>query len=280
MVQDNDNDDTTPKMADRDVKCIVEGDRDGDSKIRDDRQLKNDGDDGGGDRIINTRSTTPVKETKSLSTTAMDTMMTTNGPNSTKTLAPFNPSSQQIIDMALDILDLKSDDVVFDIGCGDGRFLIEAVKHYEGLRCIGIEIDDVFVRRARRTIAADLSPHESSRIEIRHEDALQLLVDGDAHCENDKQSDATTTTTTTKQLSELTLLDDATVLYLFVLPKGIVKLTPLLIEMVKRRSRDVKRSPNSKSLRILSYMFKLHDWEPTKVDKTAKGGLPVYYYEF
>eukprot|EP00529_Nitzschia_sp_RCC80_P028073 CAMPEP_0113458530 /NCGR_PEP_ID=MMETSP0014_2-20120614/9971_1 /TAXON_ID=2857 /ORGANISM="Nitzschia sp." /LENGTH=271 /DNA_ID=CAMNT_0000350059 /DNA_START=1512 /DNA_END=2327 /DNA_ORIENTATION=- /assembly_acc=CAM_ASM_000159 len=266
-----------------DVSCIVEGDGDGDSKIRDGQQLKND--DGGDGGNLNSRPTTPLEETKPLSsTTTTMTAMTANEPNPSKTLAPFNPSSQQIIDMALDTLDLNPNDVVFDIGCGDGRFLIEAVKHYEGLRCIGIEIDKVFVERARQTIANDLSPLERSKIEIRHEDALQLLVDGGGGgdlCENDKDPVATTAT---KQISELTLLDDATVLYLFVLPKGIVKLTPLLIEMVERRRKNrscsSKSNSQSNSLRILSYMFKLHDWEPTKVDRTAKGGLPVYYYEF
>eukprot|EP00529_Nitzschia_sp_RCC80_P032105 CAMPEP_0113521348 /NCGR_PEP_ID=MMETSP0014_2-20120614/44593_1 /TAXON_ID=2857 /ORGANISM="Nitzschia sp." /LENGTH=221 /DNA_ID=CAMNT_0000419303 /DNA_START=805 /DNA_END=1466 /DNA_ORIENTATION=- /assembly_acc=CAM_ASM_000159 len=218
------------------VSCIVEGDGDGDSKVRDGQQLKNDhvGDGDGDGGNLNSRPTTPVEETKPLSTTTITTTMKaaaaraamTNEPNPQKTLAPFNPSSQQIIDMALDTLDLNPNDVVFDIGCGDGRFLIEAVKHYEGLRCIGIEIDKVFVERARQTIANDLSPLERSKIEIRHEDALQLLVDGGGGgdlCENDKDPVATTAT---KQISELTLLDDATVLYLFVLPKGIVKLTP------------------------------------------------------
>ena len=42
-------------------------------------------------------------------------------------LAPFNPSSDEVIDLALDYLDLNSDtDTLIDLGCGDGRLLITA----------------------------------------------------------------------------------------------------------------------------------------------------------
>jgi len=27
-------------------------------------------------------------------------------------------------------------------------------------------------------------------------------------------------------------------------------------------------------------MFKIHDWEATIIDETAKGSCPVYYYDF
>jgi hypothetical protein len=77
-----------------------------------------------------------------------------------------------------------------------------------------------------------------------------------------------------KNVSEHTLMDDATMLYLFVLPKGIVKIMPILTTLVEKRTRDSQR------FRILSYMFKIHDWEPILVDTTAHGGCPVYYYEF
>ena len=42
-------------------------------------------------------------------------------------LAPFNPSSDEVVDLALDYLDLNSDtDTLIDLGCGDGRLLITA----------------------------------------------------------------------------------------------------------------------------------------------------------
>ena len=42
-------------------------------------------------------------------------------------LAPFNPTSTEAIQIALDLLELKDDDVLYDLGCGDGRLLIEVI---------------------------------------------------------------------------------------------------------------------------------------------------------
>jgi hypothetical protein len=205
-------------------------------------------------------------------------------------LAPFNPSSDQIQQKALEMLNLKSNDILFDIGCGDSRLLCFAATNTPGLRCVGIEIDEIYVTRGRDRVKTSKL---ESRIDIRLEDATKISTIPT----NDDDASIPTTTTTNipttksfdkngednndtnegikqKSISDLTLLDDATVLYLFVLPKGIVKLMPILQSLVDKRVRDGKR------FRMLSYMFKIHDWEPKVVDKTAKGGCPVYYYEF
>lgn len=42
-------------------------------------------------------------------------------------LAPFNPTNAQAQHLALDLLSLQEDDVLFDLGCGDARILIAAV---------------------------------------------------------------------------------------------------------------------------------------------------------
>ena len=44
-------------------------------------------------------------------------------------LAPFNPTSTEAIQIALDLLELKDDDVLYDLGCGDGRLLIEVIMN-------------------------------------------------------------------------------------------------------------------------------------------------------
>jgi cyclopropane fatty-acyl-phospholipid synthase-like methyltransferase len=44
-------------------------------------------------------------------------------------LAPFNPTSNEAIQIALDLLELKDDDVLYDLGCGDGRLLIEVIMN-------------------------------------------------------------------------------------------------------------------------------------------------------
>jgi len=44
-------------------------------------------------------------------------------------LAPFNPTSTEAIKIALDLLELKDNDVLYDLGCGDGRLLIEVIMN-------------------------------------------------------------------------------------------------------------------------------------------------------
>lgn len=39
-------------------------------------------------------------------------------------LAPFNPSDPKVVETAIRLLEIQEGDVVYDLGCGDGRFLI------------------------------------------------------------------------------------------------------------------------------------------------------------
>jgi hypothetical protein len=61
-------------------------------------------------------------------------------------LAPFNPTSDQAITYGLELLNLTPADTLYDLGCGDARFLVEATKRCGVKRCIGIEYDAEFVQ--------------------------------------------------------------------------------------------------------------------------------------
>lgn len=57
-----------------------------------------------------------------------------------------------VVKQVVDALALTKDDILADLGCGDGRILIAAVQRY-GCKGIGIEIDPVIVETARRRVA-------------------------------------------------------------------------------------------------------------------------------
>ena len=40
-------------------------------------------------------------------------------------LAPYNPTSIEAIRIALQLLNLRATDTLYDLGCGDGRLLVE-----------------------------------------------------------------------------------------------------------------------------------------------------------
>jgi SAM-dependent methyltransferase len=61
----------------------------------------------------------------------------------------FIPTPQPVVDAMLELAEIKADDVVYDLGSGDGRIVITAAKKY-GATGVGIEIDPALVLRARK----------------------------------------------------------------------------------------------------------------------------------
>ena len=54
--------------------------------------------------------------------------------------APWVPSTRAMVHEMLSLAGVQPDDVVYDLGCGDGRFITTAAREY-GATAIGIEID-------------------------------------------------------------------------------------------------------------------------------------------
>ena len=63
-------------------------------------------------------------------------------------LAPFVPTPHPVVERMLKIAAVGREDVVYDIGCGDGRMVITAAKIY-GARGVGIDIDAAFIEECR-----------------------------------------------------------------------------------------------------------------------------------
>lgn len=60
----------------------------------------------------------------------------------------FAPTRHAIADAMLTLAGVRSDDVVYDLGSGDGRIIMLAAQKY-GARGVGIEIDPALVERSR-----------------------------------------------------------------------------------------------------------------------------------
>ncbi|MEM7115062.1 MAG: class I SAM-dependent methyltransferase [Chloroflexota bacterium] len=54
--------------------------------------------------------------------------------------APWVPTTMREVHKMLQMADVGSNDLVYDLGCGDGRTVVTAARRY-GARAVGIEID-------------------------------------------------------------------------------------------------------------------------------------------
>ena len=61
---------------------------------------------------------------------------------------PFVPTTDEAVQAMLKLADVKKTDVVYDLGCGDGRIVIAAAKSY-GAHAVGIDINPVRIAEAK-----------------------------------------------------------------------------------------------------------------------------------
>ena len=66
-------------------------------------------------------------------------------------IAPFVQTPLEVAKKMLDISKIKSGEVLYDLGCGDGRLIILAAKEI-GAKATGIELREDLIERARTEI--------------------------------------------------------------------------------------------------------------------------------
>jgi protein-L-isoaspartate O-methyltransferase len=99
--------------------------------------------------------------------------LTAAGPSGEqKSLAPYVASPPDVVDRMLKVAGTGPRDVVYDLGCGDGRIVITAAKNF-GARGVGIDIDPALVARAEaNAVAAGVD----DRVAFRVQDAMTADV--------------------------------------------------------------------------------------------------------
>jgi len=76
---------------------------------------------------------------------------------------PYVPTPQDVVDKMLDLARVTPDDVVYDLGSGDGRIVITAVQKF-GAHAVGIEINPDLYRESSAKIK-QLGLDDRARIE-------------------------------------------------------------------------------------------------------------------
>ena len=116
----------------------------------------------------------------------------------------YEPTPRAVVETMLDLAQVVKGDVVYDLGCGDGRIVVAAAKR--GAGGIGIEIDPRLVEWAQANVLAE---RVGDSVQIRNQDLF------------------------------LTDLAPASVIALYILPAMNERLRPILFRDLKVGSRVV-----------------------------------------
>ena len=127
---------------------------------------------------------------------------------SSRSLAPYVPTPQEVVDRMLQLAEVTADDVVYDLGSGDGRIPITAAKTY-GARGVGVDIDPQRIAEANANARRE---GVEDRVEFILGDALETDV------------------------------SDATVVTLYLLSSSNLKLRPILTRQLSAGARIVSHA--------------------------------------
>lgn len=123
-------------------------------------------------------------------------------------LAPYVPTPQDVVNRMLELAGVTRNDVVYDLGCGDGRIVITAALRY-GARGVGIDYDPERIAEA------------NANAERQGVQDLVTFIQQDA-----MQAD----------------VSDATVVALYLLTSSNAKLRPMLTRQLRPGSRIVSHA--------------------------------------
>jgi len=85
---------------------------------------------------------------------------------------PFVATPMDVVRKMLEMAHMDSKDVVYDLGCGDGRVVIMAAREFEASG-VGIDIDD---RRIKESRANAIAAGVEDRVEFRLQDVFQANI--------------------------------------------------------------------------------------------------------
>jgi hypothetical protein len=123
-------------------------------------------------------------------------------------LAPYVPTPMVIVEKMLEMANVTKTDILYDLGCGDGRIVIMAAKKY-GTRGVGIELDP---ERIKESNAYAKQAGVEDLVEFRLQDVMKSNI------------------------------SEATVVTLYLLPESNALLRPILEEQLKEGARVVSHN--------------------------------------
>jgi len=84
-------------------------------------------------------------------------------------IVPYVPTEPEVVKAMLDMARVKAGDKLYDLGCGDGRIVITAVKDY-GARGVGIDLNPERIAEAKQKAKA---AGVDGKVDFREQDLMK-----------------------------------------------------------------------------------------------------------
>jgi len=158
-------------------------------------------------------------------------------------VAPYVPTPQSLVNKMLELVEAGLGDVLYDLGCGDGRFLITAVDEFNVEKAVGYELNKHLYEVAEDNVA------KSGLID-------QIRIESGDFMEAD--------------------FSEATIITLYLTTSGNAKLRPKFMEELKPGTRII-----SHDFPIMGWTLSTPDKEPLNIGthKVFMYSVPEAYTE-
>src|SRR5262249_4599616 len=133
---------------------------------------------------------------------------------------------EKVVTAMLKMANVKEGETVYDLGCGDGRIVIAAVKEFKAKRGLGVDYDPARLKDCAESVKrAKLTPEQEKAMTFKQGDVLKMTPED---------------------------FKDVDVVTLYLLPEVNDKLQPVLKKGLKPGAR------------VVSHDFPMTDWKEDK----------------
>jgi ubiquinone/menaquinone biosynthesis C-methylase UbiE len=142
---------------------------------------------------------------------------------------PYVPTDMKVVKAMLELAAVKKDESVYDLGCGDGRIVIAAVKDFNAKRGLGIDYNPERLKDCDERVKSEkLTAEQTKKLMFKQGDVLKMAPDD---------------------------FKDVDVVTLYLLPDVNLRLKPVLQKGLK------------KGARIVSHDFDMGEWKADKTEE-------------
>jgi ubiquinone/menaquinone biosynthesis C-methylase UbiE len=145
---------------------------------------------------------------------------------------PYVPTEEKVVAAMLKLAHVKEGDTVYDLGCGDGRIVITAVKDFKAKRGLGIDFNPVRLKDCEERMKTEkLDKEQIKKLTFKQGDVLKMTTED---------------------------FKDVDVVTLYLLPDVNKRLKPVLQKGLKPGAR------------VVSHDFDMgDDWKPEKTEEVV-----------